>query len=89
MRYAFIAEHRQQFAVRAMCRCLSIRPSGFYAWLKAPLSKRAREDARQTELLDKAWRERAAGSMVIASCTTTFLIRERAVAPTASPVSPS
>lgn len=57
MRYAFVAEHRQQFAVRAMCRCLRIQPSGFYAWLKAPLSKRAREDARQTELLSEAWKE--------------------------------
>lgn len=57
MRYAFVAEHRQQFKVRAMCRCLLIRPSGFYAWLKNPLSKRALEDARQTELLNKAWNE--------------------------------
>src|SRR5690606_16839218 len=40
-----------------MCRCLRIRPSGFYAWLKNPLSRRAREDARQTELLSKAWKE--------------------------------
>jgi len=57
VRYAFIAEHRQQFTVRAMCRCLRIRPSGFYAWLKAPLSKRALEDARQTELISNAWKE--------------------------------
>jgi putative transposase len=57
VRYAFVAEHRQQFKVRAMCRCLRIRPSGFYAWLKNPLSRRAREDARQTELLSKAWKE--------------------------------
>jgi putative transposase len=57
VRYAFVAEHRQQFAVRAMCRCLRIRPSGFYAWLKNPLSKRAREDVRQTALLSKAWKE--------------------------------
>lgn len=57
MRYAFVAEHRGQFSVRAMCRCLRIQPSGFYAWLKAPLSKRAREDARQTELLKEAWVE--------------------------------
>lgn len=40
-----------------MCRCLRIHPSGFYAWLKAPLSKRAEEDARQTELLQTAWKE--------------------------------
>ena len=57
MRYAFVAEHRGQFSVRAMCRCLHIQPSGFYAWLKAPLSKRAYEDARQTELLKEAWVE--------------------------------
>ncbi len=38
-----------------MCRCLRIHPSGFYAWLKTPLSNRAREDARQTELIRKAW----------------------------------
>ena len=40
-----------------MCRCLRIHPSGFYAWFKNPLSKRAREDARQTELIRKAWEE--------------------------------
>ncbi|MBD3849391.1 IS3 family transposase [Bosea sp. SSUT16] len=57
VRYAFVAEHRRQFPVRAMCRCLRIQPSGFYAWLKNPLSRRAREDARQIELLDKAWKE--------------------------------
>jgi putative transposase len=40
-----------------MCRCLRLQPSGFYAWLKTPLSERAREDERQTELLRKAWGE--------------------------------
>ena len=57
MKYAFVAEQRSQCSVRAMCRCLRSQPSGFYAWLKAPLSKRAREDARQTELLKEAWAE--------------------------------
>jgi len=54
VRYAFVAEHRPLFPVRTMCRCLRIQPSGFYAWLKNPLSKRAKEDARQTELIKKA-----------------------------------
>jgi putative transposase len=57
VRYAFVAEHRTLFPVRVMCRCLRIQPSGFYAWLKNPLSRRAKEDARQTELLRQAWED--------------------------------
>jgi putative transposase len=40
-----------------MCRYLNIHPSGFYAWIKNPLSHRAREDARQTKLLEEAWND--------------------------------
>ncbi len=56
---AFVALHRLQFSVRTMCRILLLHPSGFYTWLKNPLSGRANEDRRQTDLLLKAWgRER-------------------------------
>lgn len=57
MRYAFIKGHHQQFGVRRMCSMLTVHPSGFYAWLKQPLCKRALEDQRQTGLLKKAWEE--------------------------------
>jgi len=57
VKYAFIALHRLQFSVRTMCRLLRVHPSGFYTWLKNPLSRRANEDKRQTDLLLKAWEE--------------------------------
>jgi putative transposase len=57
VRSALIDEHRPVFSIRAMCRGLRVHPSGFYAWLKLPFSKRAVEDARQTELIKEAWED--------------------------------
>jgi hypothetical protein len=37
-----------------MCRILGVQPSVFYAWIKAPFSLRALEDARQTALVKRA-----------------------------------
>ena len=55
MKYAFVRAHREEFGVRAMCRMLRIHVSGFYAWLREPVSARAKEDARQTALIREAW----------------------------------
>ncbi len=38
-----------------MCRVLMVHVSGFCAWLKEPLSQRAQDDVRQTELIRRAW----------------------------------
>ena len=34
-----------------MCRILEVTPSGYYAWLKQPLSHRAAENARLLQLI--------------------------------------
>ncbi len=40
-----------------MCRVQRVHFSGFYAWLKEPLSLLAQDDVRQTALIRQAWSE--------------------------------
>lgn len=49
MRYAFIKEHRGQWALSLMADILAVSVSGFYAWLRRGRSKRVVEDERLTE----------------------------------------
>ena len=46
MKYQCVADHRAEFPVSMTCRCLRIKPSGFYAWLRRPPSARTVENAR-------------------------------------------
>lgn len=47
----FIKAHQHQFSVEVMCRMLEVTRSGYYEWLKNPVSKRAQEDARLLRLI--------------------------------------
>ena len=57
MKYAFIKAHRSVFSICAMCRVLGVQRSGFYTWLKAPFSNRAKDNKRLTGLIKQAWLE--------------------------------
>jgi putative transposase len=49
--YEFINAQSATHSVQALCRLLNVAPSGYYAWLKKPLSNRAVEDARLVRLI--------------------------------------
>jgi putative transposase len=49
--YEFIKENRNQYDVKMMCRVLEATRSGYYAWLREPMSHRAQEDARLLRLI--------------------------------------
>jgi putative transposase len=44
-KYEFIKAKHGEHSVRMMCRLLDVAPSGYYAWLKNPMSDRAKQDA--------------------------------------------
>ncbi len=49
--YEFIKAHRHEYGIRTMCHVLEVAPSGYYDWLKQPISNRAKEDARLLRLI--------------------------------------
>jgi len=51
VKYRFINDHRDEHAVRTMCRVLRVSSSGFYDWLSRPLSSHAIEDRRLLPLI--------------------------------------
>ena len=50
-RYEFIKANQHEYGVKPMCRLLGVTRSGYYAWLKEPISNRAHEDARLLRLI--------------------------------------
>jgi len=55
VKYAFIRAHRREFDTAVMCRLLDVSRSGFYEWLRNPLSDRALEDQRLLGLIVAAY----------------------------------
>lgn len=49
--YKFIKAHRDGFNVQALCSVLDVAASGYFGWLRQPISKRARKDARLLRLI--------------------------------------
>ncbi len=49
--YEFIKANGKEFDIRMMCRLLDVAPSGYYAWLKEPVSRHAQEDVRLLRLI--------------------------------------
>ena len=54
-KYTFIKAHRGEFDTAVMCRVLDVSRSGFYQWLRNPLSNRALEDQRLLGLIRAAY----------------------------------
>ncbi len=56
MRYRFVAAERTSFPVRRLCRRLcrlvGVAASGFYAWLRRPVSGRHEDDRRVSERIE-------------------------------------
>ena len=61
MRFQFIADHRDQFAVTVMCRVLGVSRSGYYAWRKRPPSAREMADQALSQQI-KAIHHRSQGT---------------------------
>lgn len=57
MRYAFIRAESKTWPVRALCDLFDVHPSGYYAWLNKPRSKRSVANERLTGLIKQFWLE--------------------------------
>lgn len=56
MLFAFIDEQKERFSVRTLCLVLEVSPSGYYARLKRPASKRSEEDVEITEEISEVFK---------------------------------
>lgn len=57
MKYRFIKEHKDVFAVRAMCRVLQVSVSGYYGWTQRRESKRSKENRKLMAVIKEIHQE--------------------------------
>ncbi len=57
MKYQCVADSRNEFPVAMMCRLLRIKPSGFYAWVRRPPSRRSQENDRLRKKIAEIYAE--------------------------------
>ena len=57
MKYQFIKAHRVQFCISVMCRVLGVSRSGYYAWVKRPVSKRKMADVCLSEKIKALFKQ--------------------------------
>lgn len=55
MKYAFIYTQRQSFPVKRLCRTLGVSTSGYYAWLKRPVSQREKDNQTLLEKIRQVY----------------------------------
>jgi len=73
MRYAFIRDNQHIWPIRRLCSTLDVHHSGYYAWLKQPISKTAQKRQQLSGLIKQFW----LGSGGVAESFFQLLKRER------------
>ena len=57
MKFQFIEDHRQEYAVKTMCRVLGVSECGYYAWRKRPKSEREQKNEELTQHIQQIYLE--------------------------------
>ena len=57
MKYAFIQEHAQQYAITLLCRTVEVSESGYYEWLSREPSAHERKDGELSKQISQIFHE--------------------------------
>jgi putative transposase len=55
MKFQFIADHQEEYAVKLMCRVFDVSECGYYAWRKRPKSGRKLENEELTKRIEQIY----------------------------------